>query len=82
MIDWNKPIRVACDNLKEEVFVEAISWEDETEGCFVEIFMYYDPISPNTESSALFWDQYCVDYLTGKPLNFFLPEDFAVINED
>lgn len=77
-IDWTKPISTLAYE-PEDLFV-TVNKIDEDNG-FVEIVVIYSA-HPCGFSSADFSDSYCVDYLTGEPLNAFMSKDFTIINHE
>ena len=77
-IDWSKPIStLAYDPEDLYVYPDIISEENG----FVQIVISYSA-HPCGFSSADFSDSYCVDYLTGEPLNAFMSKDFIIINHE
>lgn len=76
-IDWTKDIEMLGISGHDVLFeVSEVSEEDG----FVSIDICYSA-NTNHSSSADFYDTICVDYHTGKPLNYFLdPNKFTVVN--
>ena len=77
-VDWTKSIRTVGHDIDDmAVYVDDVF---KKEG-FVSIAVNYDA-HPIRSYEAFFTDYYCVDYYTGKPLNFFMEEEFTIINNE
>jgi len=76
-IDWTKDIEMLGISGHDVLFeVAEISEEDG----FVSVNLCYAGNTIHTVN-ADFYDTICVDYYTGKPLNYFLdPDKFTVVN--
>lgn len=76
-IDWTKDIEMLGISGDAVLFeVDELSEEDG----FVSVNICYAAHTKHS-TSADFYDTVCVDYHTGKPLNYFLdPDVFTVVN--
>lgn len=76
-IDWTKDVEMLGISGEDVLFeVDEVSEEDG----YVAVNMSYAGNTKHTVN-ADFYDTICVDYHTGKPLNYFLdPSVFTVVN--